>query len=124
MRVKLKHITYDIEIVVENEVWFTILDQDTRFFPSKNKDGEFREAEFQAKNGIYIYSQNHPEIGRGYMYLRGCTISENNTTAIKAFAGPNQCLEYCKKVSDALKDWDENWGGWADEKPHEKNFFS
>lgn len=110
---KLKHITYRLEII-DDRLEFQILEMDERFRCSNNGD----EIHFESQNGVYVKSYLVPEIEDFERYrtiwLRGFFETSDKCTRVLKGKSPGQLKTWEKTIHEALKDWDQNWGGWSE----------
>lgn len=103
---RLAHITYDLFTKGE-EIHFRIRDQD-----EQSQTTDFC---YDATNGIKVMSLFAPGITPwSTIYLRGNDKEFDECDSTVEFKSETERKMYIEKIHEALKDWDENWEGWAE----------
>jgi hypothetical protein len=99
-------------------VMMQILEMDERFRAQPYSDNFF----YVASNGIVVKSSMKPYLGARQIFLRGENSECDYLITSMEFDTEQNAQEYLDEVKDALREWSENWSGWAEEKQRDNVF--
>jgi hypothetical protein len=108
--VTLKHITYEIQFHPDaRTLVFRIIDLDKRFWVEKGLTKEFK-----ASNGFTVQSDYGVQLfHNGFVYLCGWDLGPKGSFTLR-FASISERVKYKQQLRIALREWDNNWPGWAE----------